>query len=329
MRFRSSLRNLLRQSRRVRTEEFPSRYLDECFTGGLVMNTGLYLLVSVCAWLSPLAASGQGLNTSAIDQALGRSGQKTREVYRIGFPRTDLHVVVQGVSVKPGLALGSWAAFSGTDENATVMGDLVLLDAEVNPVMEKLRSSGFEITAVHNHLLGETPHLMYMHYMGHGGAAEIAGSLRAALAVSKTPLEKPAAPTAEPATPPEWVKTVNETLGREGTLRGGVLSFGLARSEPITEGGITLTSPQGIAESINFQETEPGKVATTGDFVLTAEEVNRVISALEEHHISITALHSHMLTEQPRLFFMHFWAADNTASVAGGIKAALSHIAIN
>jgi Domain of Unknown Function (DUF1259) len=288
----------------------------------------LRCLVLAGVLLVPLTVRSQGLNTSAIDQALGRSGQKAGEVYRVGFPRTDLHVTVQGVSVKPGLALGSWAAFSGTDENATVMGDLVLLDSEVNPVMEKLRSAGFDISAVHNHLLGETPHVMYMHYMGHGGAAQIAGSLRAALAVSKTPLEKPAAPAPEPATPPEWVTTINDTIGRQGTLRGGVLSFGLARSEAITEGSMTLGSPQGVAESINFQETETGKVATTGDFVLTAEEVNPVISALEEHHISVTALHSHMLTEQPRLFFMHFWAHDNTASVAAGIKAALSHIAI-
>lgn len=134
-------------------------------------------LVLVSVLFVAVAVRGQGLNTSAIDQALGRSGQKAGEVYRVGFPRTDLQVVVQGVSVKPGLALGSWAAFSGTDENATVMGDLVLLDAEVNPVLKKLRSSGFEITAVHNHLLGETPHLMYMHYMGHGGAAQIAETL--------------------------------------------------------------------------------------------------------------------------------------------------------
>lgn len=288
----------------------------------------LRCLVLVSVLSVPLAVKSQGLNTSAIDQALGRSGQKAGDVYRMGFPRTDLHVVVQGVSVKPGLALGSWAAFSGTDENATVMGDLVLLDSEVNPVMEKLRSAGFEISAVHNHLLGETPHVMYMHYMGHGGAAQIATSLKAALGVSKTPLEKPGAPAPEPATPPEWVKTVNDAIGRQGTFRGGVLSFGLARSEATTEGGMTLTSPQGVAESINFQEAGTGKVATTGDFVLTADEVNPVISALEEHHISVTALHSHLLTEQPRLFFMHFWAADNTAAAAVGIKAALIHIAV-
>lgn len=292
------------------------------------MSRRLRCLVLVSVLFDVFAVNAQGLNTSAVDQALGRSGQRAADVYRVGFPRTDLHVVVEGVSVKPGLALGSWAAFSGTDENATVMGDLVLLDSEVNPVMAKLRSAGFEITAVHNHLLGETPHVMYMHYIGHGGAAQIASSLKAALAVSKTPLDKPAAPAAEPATPPDWVKTVNDTIGRQGTFRGGVLSFGLARSEAITEGGMTLTSPQGVAESINFQEAGAGKIATTGDFVLTADEVNPVISALEEHHISVTALHSHSLTEQPRLFFMHFWAADNTAAVAAGIRAALSHIAI-
>jgi hypothetical protein len=268
------------------------------------------------------------LKASMFQKSMKRSGQKAGDIYRVGFPRTDLHVTVQGISIKPGLALGSWAAFSGTDDNASVMGDLVLLEEEVNPVMAKLRSAGFEITAVHNHLSGETPHVAYMHYMGEGAAAQIASSLRSALAVSKTPLEKPSAAAPEPATPPDWVKTVNDTIGRQGSLKGGVLSFGLPRSQAITMDGMSLRAAQGVAEAINFQEAGPGKVATTGDFVLIAEEVNPVISALEEHHIAVTALHSHMLTEQPRLFFMHFWAADNTTSVAEGIKAALSHIAI-
>jgi hypothetical protein len=292
------------------------------------MNSARRLLIGLSILAVPIAAYAQGLDTTKIDQALGRAGQKVGDVYRVGFPRTDLHVTIQGISVKPGLALGSWAAFSGTDDSAMVMGDLVLLDSEVNPVMEKLRSAGFEISAVHNHLLGETPHVAYMHYMGHGGAAQIASSLRSALAASKTPLDKPAPPATEPATPPDWVKTVNDTIGRQGTFRGGLLSFGPPRAQPITMDGMTLTQAQGVAEAINFQEAGTGKVATTGDFVLTADEVNPVISALEEHHIAVTALHSHMLTEQPRLFFMHFWAADTTESVAQGIKAALSHIAV-
>ena len=149
--------------------------------------------------LVPLVSDAQGLDTTKIDQALRRSGQKTGDVYRVGFPRTDLQVTVSGVAIKPGLALGSWAAFSGTDASASVMGDLVLLEGEVNPVMTKLRAAGFEITGVHNHLLNETPRILYMHYLGHGNAADLAKSLLAALTVSKTPIGTPAAPAPAPA----------------------------------------------------------------------------------------------------------------------------------
>lgn len=291
------------------------------------MKSRISILWSILLLWFPISLAAQGLDTSKIDDALGRAGQKSGDVYRLGFPRTDLHVTVAGVDIKPGLALGSWAAFSGGDDSASVMGDLVLLEDEVNPVMAKLRASGFEITAVHNHVINETPRVLYMHYLGHGKAMDLAKSLRAALEESKTPLGKPAAPSAAVAEPPAFVKTIEDTLGAKGRWAGGVLSFGIPRAETITEGGMTLTGAQGVAESINFQEAGPGKVATTGDFVLTAGEVNAVISALEQHNILVTALHSHMLTEQPRLFFMHFWAVGATESVAQGIKAALSHVA--
>jgi hypothetical protein len=173
----------------------------------------------------------------------------------------------------------------------------------------------------------ETPHVMYVHYMGHGPAAQLATSLRAALSVSKTPLEKPAA-AAEEAAPPAWVKAVEDAVGRKGTFKGGVLSYGVPRSDAITMGGMTIAPTAGVAEGINFQAADSGKVATTGDFVLTAEEVNPVISELQGHQISVTALHSHMLTEQPRLFFMHFWSVGSPESVGEGIKAALSHVAV-
>ncbi len=284
----------------------------------------LWILISMATF--PLVVMAQGLDTTKIDEVLGRSGQKSGDVYRVGFPRTDLHVTIAGVEIRPGLALGSWAAFSGSDDSASVMGDLVLLEEEVNPVMAKLRTSGFEITAVHNHVLHETPHVLYMHYLGHGKAVELAKLLRAALEESKTPLGKPAASPGVAAEPPAFVKTVEDTLGTKGRYAGGVLAFGIPRAETISEAGMTLTGTQGVAESINFQEAGPSKVATTGDFVLTAGEVNPVISALEEHGISVTALHSHMLAEQPRLFFMHFWAVGSPESVGAGIKAALSHI---
>lgn len=167
---------------------------------------------------------GQGVSTSAIDQALGRPGQKAADVYKVSFPRTDLQVSIHGLAIKPGLALGSWAAFTGTDDNAMVMGDLVLLESELNPVMDKLHAAGFEITAAHNHLMDETPHVIYMHYMGHGPAAQLATSLKAALGESKTPLDKPAVTAEEPA-PPAWVTSVQDSVGRKGTFKGGVLSY--------------------------------------------------------------------------------------------------------
>ena len=275
--------------------------------------------------LIPFTLFGQGLNTSEIDQALGRSGQKSGDVYKISFPRTDLHVVVSGVAIKPGLALGSWAAFSGTNDKSMVMGDLVLLQDEVNPVMKKLRDAGFEITAVHNHLLNETPRIMYMHYMGEGNAKQLATSLHDALAESKTPLGKPASAPPESETP-AWVTAVQGSVGRQGTFKGGVLSFAIPRSTTITTNGMTIIPAQGVAESINFQEAGTGKVATTGDFVLTADEVNPVISALQKNHIDVTALHSHMLKEDPRLFFMHFWGLGSFDTVAAGIKVALASV---
>ena len=291
------------------------------------MIARLRFLSLICILCFPILVRAQGMTTSGIDQVLGRSGQKTGDVYRVSFPRTDLHVSIGGLAIKPGLALGSWAAFTGTDDNAMVMGDLVLLDRELNPVMAKLRSAGFEITAVHNHLMEEIPKVLYLHYMGHGTAAQLATALRAALSVSKTPLEKPAAPAEEPAAP-AWVKSVEGAVGRKGTFKGGVLSYGVPRSDTITMAGMTIPPAAGVGEAINFQAAASGNVATTGDFVLTADEVNPVISELQGHHILVTALHSHMLTEQPQLFFIHFWYVGSPESAGVGIKAALSRVSV-
>lgn len=285
------------------------------------------LVLAIFCFLVPGVVAAQGLDTAKLDLILGRSGQKIDEVYRFGFPRSDLHVTLDGVAVNPGLGLGTWAAFTGTDDAAMVMGDIVLLPDEVGIVMAKLRQRGIEITALHNHLLGETPQIMYMHYMGHGKAQDLAEAFKGALVESKTPLGKhPPAP--EATAEPTFVKVVEDTIGQKGKFNGGVLAIGVPRADPITvtAGGLAMPPSLGVAQSINFQEAGPGKVATTGDFVLTAEEVNPVISALEEHQIGVTALHSHMLTEQPRLFFMHFWGHGPTKEVAEGIKAALDKI---
>jgi biotin operon repressor len=263
----------------------------------------------------------QQLNTKAIDQIIGRSGELKGDVYRIGLPRTDLKVTADGEQIKPGLALGSWMAFKRTDNHAMVMGDLVLLESEINPVLSKLEDNGIEISAIHNHLLNEQPRVMYIHYMGHGDEEKLARAMKDALALSATPMG--ATPSASPAASPfDWSK-VQEALRIKGNERGGVLQVGVPRKETITTAdGTEVPAFMGTATAINFQSTSKG-VAITGDFALTANEVNPVIRELRKSGIQITALHSHMLDESPRLFFMHFWANDEPLKLARGLRAAL------
>jgi biotin operon repressor len=268
-----------------------------------------------------------GLDTAAIAQALGRQGQVQGSVYRVGFPRTDLSVSVHGIAIKPGLALGSWAAFMRAGSQAVIHGDLVLTEAEINPVISKLQDGGLQITALHNHLIEETPHVMYLHYWGQGAEAALARTLRSALETTKTPLAAPAAAPATAAAPGFDVDTIQKTLGKTGTVTGGVLGLSWPRPEKITMMGIDLPPQMGMATSINFQAAGSGKVAATGDFVMIDTEVNPVAKALRSHGIAIAALHNHMLHGTPTLYFMHFWAEDSAANVAAGLKAAVDLLA--
>jgi len=259
-----------------------------------------------------------------IEEAMGRPGQmQPGDVMRFGMPRKDLHVTLAGVSIKAGLALGSWAAFTLTDHGAMVMGDLVLTEDEVSPVMRKLQEGGIEIAALHNHLIGESPHVMYMHIASRGDAVKMAHAIHEALALSKTPgPDTSAAPApSEPLGIDQ--KTVEEALGRSGKVNGGILQFGVPRAETITENAMTIPPSMGIGTAINFQPTGAGKAAITGDFVLLGKEANPVMKALRESGIEVTAVHSHMLMEEPRLFFMHFWANEDAVKLAKGLKAAL------
>ena len=246
-------------------------------------------------------------------------------VYRVGIGRSDLSVTLDGVQIKPALALGSYLAFQKAGNDAMVMGDLVLLQEEVNPVMKKLIEQGIEITAIHNHLLRATPGVMYMHYMGHGDAAKLASAVRTALAESKTPLEAPAKPASQPSIDLDTA-AIEKTLSAKGTNNGGVYGFSIPRADAIKEHGTTIPPAMGMGTVINFQPTGDGKAAITGDFVLTAQEVNPVLRTLRENGIEVTALHSHMLNEQPRLFFMHFWANDDAQKLADALKAALGKV---
>jgi len=259
----------------------------------------------------------------AVEQALGKSGQlQAGDVFRIGMPRTDLSVTVKGVPVKAGFALGSYAAFKQVGDQIMLMGDLVLLDQEVQGVMSGLFAGGLAVTAVHNHLNEVSPHVMYMHYEGRGDAVQLATALRQALAASATPLGGPA-PAA--ATGPALdIKPIEQVLGRMGRdVGGGVFQITVPRAETITEMGQPLLPAMGVTTVLNFQPTADGKAAITGDFVLIDKEVNAVAWALRHRDIDVTALHNHGLMDTPRLFYMHFWATGDPVTLAQGLKAAL------
>ena len=261
----------------------------------------------------------------AVEQALGKSGgMQPGDVFRIGMPRTDLAVTVKGVPVKAGFALGSYAAFKQVGDQSMVMGDLVLLDQEVPAVMSGLFSGGLEVTAVHNHLNEMSPHVMYMHYEGHGDAVQMAKALRQALSASGTPLGGTPAAPATSAGPALDTKQIEGALGRPGRdIGGGVFQVTVPRAEAITEMGMPLLPAMGVTTVMNFQPLAAGQAAITGDFVLVDKEVNAVARTLRQHGIDVTALHNHGLMDTPRLFYMHFWATDDAAKLAQGLKAAL------
>ena len=261
----------------------------------------------------------------AVEQALGKSGQlQAGDVFRIGMPRTDLAVTVKGVPVKAGFALGSYAAFKQVGDQAMVMGDLVLLDQEVPAVMSGLLSGGLDVTAVHNHLNEMSPHVMYMHYEGHGDALQLAKALRQALSASATPLGTGAAAPAVSAGPALDTKQIEQALGRTGRdIGAGVFQVTVPRAESITGMGMPLLPAMGVVTVLNFQPIADGKAAITGDFVLIDKEVNNVARTLRQHGIDVTALHNHGLQDTPRLFYMHFWGTDDPAKLAQGLKAAI------
>jgi hypothetical protein len=273
------------------------------------------VLGAVCATL--LAAPAYAASDwNAVGKALGKSGSvQAAGVYRVGLPRSDLKVTLDGVPIKPGFALGGWVAFRDAGDHAMVMGDLVLTQSEVNPVMTVLEDNGIAITALHNHLLRSTPFTMYMHIDGHGDAVKLATPMGASPPAPAAPLGLDQA-------------MIDQTIGAKGAVNGGVLQYGIPRAQLPRAGGMEIPGPMGSANSVNFEPLGGGNAAVTGDFVLTAEEVNPVIKALRANGIEVTAIHNHMLDDEPRLFFMHFWAHGEAGKLAKGLRAALDHVKI-
>lgn len=283
-------------------------------------------LAALLAGVATLAMSNVSraadIDWARVDQAIGKKGaDQPGGIHKYGLPRSDLNVTVDGVAIKPALALGSWLGFQPAGDGVMVMGDLVLLETEISPVMKRLIEDGFEITAIHNHLLRTSVPVFYLHIGGHGDPVKLAETLHAALGLSKTPLSQ-AATTTPPALDLDTA-SVEKTLGFKGTSNGGVYQFSVPRAENISEGGMAIPPSMGTAIAINFQPTGSARAAITGDFVLLGSEVNPVLRALRQHGIEVTALHSHMIDDSPHLFFMHFWANDDAQKLAQGLRAAL------
>ncbi|HET9699098.1 MAG TPA: DUF1259 domain-containing protein [Terriglobales bacterium] len=273
----------------------------------------------VCVLALCGCALAQTADWSAVEKALGRSGkQMPGGVYRFGMPRSDLDVKLDGIKLEAPFALGSWVAFQGDANSAMLMGDLVLTEREIQPVLAKLSASGIQISAIHNHVIGELPHVMYVHVGAHGNPVELAKSVRDALALTGTP-NASAGAAGEPKLNFDRA-AIEQAMGKTGTLAGDVLQFSFPRPEPIEEGGMKVSPAMGTGIAINFEAAGKGEIATTGDFVLQAEEVNKVIKALKSNGIEVTALHNHMLDENPRLFFLHFWGVGAPAKIAAAMR---------
>jgi hypothetical protein len=292
------------------------------------MKRNLTLLTLVAAMALPTLAQAADIDWKKVDAALGKTAAVSGEVHRYGLPRSDLHVTLDGVAIKPALALGGWVSFAPMHGQAMVMGDLVLLETEITPVMTKLLTGGLDITAIHNHILRASPATFYMHVGGHGDPEKMAAVIRSALSASNTPFDPPAT-TAGPAPAVDLdVAKLDQIIGVKGNAVGGVYQFGVPRRDPAMEGGMPVNGPLGGANAVNFQPTGNGKAAITGDFLVTGNEVNPLIRALRAGDIEVTAIHSHMLDEQPRMFFIHFWANDDALKLARNVRTALETTAI-
>lgn len=320
---------IIRGKRKERT----LRGLRCAAVGKLVVLTMCFDLIAYSAPIGPGIGDVSQDDWKPVEQALGKAGSmQPGDVYKVSFPRSDLKVTAAGVELKPALALGSWVAFKRMGDMAIVMGDLVLTENEVTLVLSKLQQGGVETTALHNHVLNESPRVMYMHIHAMGDPVKIAKTIHDALAMTKTPFAAPNASTASAEIGID-TKQIDQIMGQNGKVNGGVYQFSIARADEITDTGMmsdmhkmVIPAAMGLAQAINFQPTGGGKAAITGDFVLIASEVNPVIKALRENNIEVTALHSHMLTENPRLFFMHFWANDDAVRLARGLRAALDKV---
>jgi hypothetical protein len=257
---------------------------------------------------------------------LGRPGKlKDGTIYRFSFPRSDLAVTSQNVRIKPALALGSYAAFARyPDGSSMVMGDLVVTEAELPAVTDALQRAGINQTAIHKHLLQESPPVWWTHIHGQGNPQDLARGIRAALDATGTP------PPSDAQQPPPELDTggIDAALGRKGTAEGGAYKFSVPRRDTISDSGMGLPPAMGVTTALNFQPTGGGRAAINGDVVMTANEVQPVLRALRQGGITVVSLHNHGLGDEPRLFYTHFWAEADAVTLAKALRTAVDATAV-
>jgi hypothetical protein len=294
-----------------------------------MMRTLVCMTAALALCAGPGAAQNPAAGWAAVDSAVGRAGMaQDGGVWTYRFPRRDLTVKVGDVTVMPGLALRSWGAFRRTGAGAMLMGDLVLLESEVSPVISKLEELGVHATALHNHVQGESPRVMYLHISAQGNPVQLGRAVHAALALTGTP---DAVPDGKGLAIRFQLDTTElaTALGRKGKVSDGAWSVGVPRAESIRVEGTVVPPAMGVATSIGIQPLGEGKAAVAGDFVLVPSEVTPVVQALRAAGITVTAIHSHMIGEQPRLIFVHYWATGDALALARALRGvvALTHVA--
>ena len=287
-------------------------------------STSRCLIAMLLTAASPSVSAAQstlGAAWDSVGSTLQAPGALTGGYYRYNLPRRDITLRMGDVTVSPPLALGAWAGFSGTPTGAMVMGDLVLLNAELKPVLAEFARQRLDVTAIHNHLSGEEPRITYVHFHGKGRATDLATRLDHVLALTATPR-----PVAASSPKPVTIDTamVFRALGASGKAQGNIaqLSFILVPGR-VTMHGRAVVPALGYGSPVNVQMVDSTRVVATGDFAVLGAKVRGIVDALSTHGITATAVHSHLIGEQPTLYYIHFWADGRVADVLAGVRAAI------
>jgi hypothetical protein len=282
----------------------------------------LFILLSLIIGMIPALSSAQTTGDfHDVEQILGVTGQMQEGAFVVSFPRSDIRVTIYGETVPTAFGFGSWTAWKKMENEAMVMGDLVLLEKEINPVISVLAEANINVTALHNHFLGEKPRIMYMHIHGVGEAKALASGIRKALDKTDTPRSHASSINALPALD---TKKIEQIIGHPGRAGGGVFKITVGRAGVRTH-GMELTSSMGLNSWIAFIGTNE-RAHVAGDIAMLANEVNPVIRALRKHGIKILAVHNHMLDEEPRIFFLHYWGTGKPENLAKGFRDALGQM---